>query len=450
MASLEQIETKATRSSAESSRPDFVERVITAASSIKAKFSIHASGPARIFNPTNVRLRVHTSGSDGLQHPGTDMAYLWRSRDNRKGRTSIAVPRDDGQEPSKRPRFTASRSQVAKGILRMFIVFPYYDMAYLVGVSFAVGSAIFVANGIICLLPIEYPDLKFGREARHLSGGLTCFIGALAYQFGALVAYLEAVNDGSFHGSAMKKFLQGHEDEEKQLVKAKLFAFFDHLSPSRGRDRRAMFGPESGLPTPSTTVPIARRGALDLGSENAGSHEHERFRWWPTWRAFKKHYLFEIGWLACSIQFVSATLYMVVGIVDLPGIMNTLEPWQENLAYWIPDIVASVGFIVASLLFTLETQDKWYKPQPRILGWWVGSFALLGSVGFEVCAALGPATYGDEEIEWQSSIATTWASAAFLIASLLQWYEAVNKTTVEELQDEPSDMTAFPAQTVHV
>ncbi|KAF2162319.1 hypothetical protein M409DRAFT_27323 [Zasmidium cellare ATCC 36951] len=421
MTSLDKIETKATRSSAESTRSDFVERVITAASSIKTKFSSHASGPAAIFNPTNVRLRVHTSGSDGIQHPATDMAYLWRSRDNRKGRTSIAVPRDDGRDPLKRPRFTASRGQVAKGILRMFTVFPYYDMAYLVGVLFAIGSAIFVANGIICLLPIAYPDLKFGHEARHLSGGLTCFLGALAYQFGALVAYLEAVNDGSFHGSAMKKFLQGHEDEEKQLVKAKLYAFFDHLTPIRGRERRAMFGSESGLPTPFTTASISRRGAMDLGSEDTGSHEYSRFRWWPTWKSLKKHCIFEIGWLACSVQLVSATLYMVVGIVDLPGIMNTLEPWQENLAYWIPDMVASAGFIFASLLFTLEIQDKWFKPQPRILGWWVGSFALLGSIGFEICAAFGPATYGNEDIEWQSSIATTWASAAFLIASMLQW-----------------------------
>lgn len=427
MAALDKTGTKATGSSVESARPEFLEKVITAASSIKTKFSIHASGPARVFNPTNVQLRVHTGGSSGIEGPA-DMAYLWRSRDNRKGRTSIAFPRDDERQPSKRPRFTASRGQVVKGTLRMFIIFPYYDMAYLVGMSFAIGSAIFVANGIICLLPLAYPHLSFGREARLLSNGLTCFIGALAYQFGALVAYLEAVNDGSFHGSAMKRLLQGNEDNEKQLMKVKLFDLFGHLTRNRGEDRVDMFGPESGWPTQSRKASIVRRGALDLGSESARSHESSCFRWWPTWTSLKKHYVFEIGFLACLVQLISSTLYIIVGIVDLPGISNTLKPWQENLAYWIPNVVASAGFIFASLLFTLETQDRWYKPQPRVLGWWIGFFALVGSIGFEICAAFGPATYGSENIEWQSSVATTWASAVFLVASILQWYETLIET----------------------
>lgn len=421
MAFLDKTETKATGSSAESARPEFLEKVVTAASSIRTRFSIHASGPARVFNPTNVRLRAHTGGSNGIEGP-SDMAYLWRSRDNRKGRMSIAVPRDDERHPSKRPRFTASRGQVVKGTLRMFIIFPYYDMAYLVGISFAIGSAIFVANGIVCLLPLAYPHLSFGHDARLLSNGLTCFIGALAYQFGALVAYLEAVNDGSFHGSAMKRFLQGNEDNEKQLMKVKLFDLIGHLTRNRGKDRVDMFRPGSGWPTKSRKASIVRRGALDLGSDRARSHEPSRFRWWPTWTSLKKHYVFEIGFLACSIQLISSTLYIVVGIVDLPGISNTLKPWQENLAYWIPDMIASAGFILASLLFTLETQDRWYKPQPRILGWWVGFFALVGSIGFEISAALGPATYDSVVIEWQSSVATTWASVVFLIASMLQWY----------------------------
>lgn len=45
------------------------------------------------------------------------------------------------------------------------------------------------------------------------------------------MAYLEAVNDGSFAGSAMKRLLEGHEEDQKKLLDEKLHAFFGHLVP---------------------------------------------------------------------------------------------------------------------------------------------------------------------------------------------------------------------------
>lgn len=419
MTALHGTDSKATKSS---TQPEFLERIIPAASGIRPKFSVHASGPGAIFNPTNVRLRMKSTGSDGLPDPAPDMAFLWRSRDQRKGRTSIAVPRDAIQESSRTPRFTASFRQVRKGILRMVTVFPYLDMAYLVGLSFTIGSAIFVANGLICLLPLVYPTLKFEGEPKNVSSGLTSFTGALAFQIGASLAYLEAVNGGSFHGSFMRRFLLGgKQDEEKQLMKLKLQDFFHHVIHPRGRGDNVL-APVTGWPTAPTIAPVPRRGALDLGAGGENTRDYSRFRWWPTWESLSKHYIYEVGWAACTVQLIASTLYMVVGTVDLPGILNTLEPWQENFAYWVPNIVASAGFTVASALFALETQDKWYKPQPRILGWWIGFFAFLGSIGFELCASFGPASYKSQNAELQSLISTTWDSACFLVASVLQWY----------------------------
>lgn len=45
--------------------------------------------------------------------------------------------------------------------------------------------------------------------------------GAIFYQIGAVVAYLEAVNDGSFHGSAMRKLMDGHDEEQKKMMDEK-------------------------------------------------------------------------------------------------------------------------------------------------------------------------------------------------------------------------------------
>lgn len=45
-----------------------------------------------------------------------------------------------------------------------------------------------------------------------------------------------------------------------------------------------------------------------------------------------------------------------------------------------------------------------------------------------MCGALGPA-YGNSSAVYQSALSSFWGSAAFLISSLIQWYEAINKVS---------------------
>jgi hypothetical protein len=37
----------------------------------------------------------------------------------------------------------------------------------------------------------------------------------------------------------------------------------------------------------------------------------------------------------------------------------------------------------------IEVQEKWYIPAPRILGWHIGLWNLIGAIGFTLCGALG-------------------------------------------------------------
>jgi len=46
-------------------------------------------------------------------------------------------------------------------------------------------------------------------------------------------------------------------------------------------------------------------------------------------------------------------------------------------------------FIVSSAFYILETQKNWYTPAPQILGWWIGVFNMLGSVGWTLSASFG-------------------------------------------------------------
>lgn len=44
-----------------------------------------------------------------------------------------------------------------------------------------------------------------------------------------------------------------------------------------------------------------------------------------------------------------------------------------------------------------------------------------------LCGSLGPASYSSTGAYYQSSLSSMWGSAAYLLSSLFQWYEAVNK-----------------------
>ncbi|KAJ7255355.1 hypothetical protein C8J57DRAFT_1075803, partial [Mycena rebaudengoi] len=94
--------------------------------------------------------------------------------------------------------------------------------------------------------------------------------------------------------------------------------------------------------------------------------------------------------------------------------------------YWTPQVIGGTGFIIASSIMMVETQKKWYLPAPTSLGWHVGFWNLVGGVGFMLCGALGYALESSTKIAYQSSCSTFWGGWAFLIGSVIQWYESVN------------------------
>ena len=78
-------------------------------------------------------------------------------------------------------------------------------------------------------------------------------------------------------------------------------------------------------------------------------------------------------------------------------------------------------------MFLLETQPAWWHIRPfRSLGWWVGFWNLVGAIGFTLCGALG-IPQSDSGAVYQSSLATFWGSWAFLIGSVAQWVETLNR-----------------------
>ena len=115
--------------------------------------------------------------------------------------------------------------------------------------------------------------------------------------------------------------------------------------------------------------------------------------------------------------------------MSLPQIYDNLDQKTMRGTYWLAYLVGAFHFVTSSVLYMLETQRKWWQPNPRSLGWWIGFWNLVGSVGWTLSASFG----GYCERDWcpmQGHLSLTWASVAFLTGSLLLWYEALEKYPV--------------------
>ncbi|KAF4156932.1 hypothetical protein CNMCM6069_006228 [Aspergillus lentulus] len=379
--------------------------------------SPHISGPLAFFNPTRAHFPLSTHPSlDRETVPKPRIERLWRSRDNRKGRHALTIhQRPPGVAGKNYPRKTMHRIAIIKGILRMFTAFPYWDISFWVAFVFTVGSVIWVINAFFVWLPLEDPSTEFANEVLT-GGGVTAFIGATVFEIGSVLLVLEAVNEnqtGCF-GWAVETASKEAEDEVEQAVvriKSDMDSCLHHHA-----NRHSFLTPSEARQDSHRQTAIARKRS---------------FEWLPTLTELRTHYLHEIGFWASFVQLVGATIFWIAGFTGLPGIMNHMSQAVTNGVFWVPQIVGGSCFILSGFLFAIETQPKWYIPAIHILGWHVGFWNFIGGIGFTLCGALGPAT-ANSGVEYQSTLATFWGSWAFLLGSVIQWYESLDKHPVEE------------------
>lgn len=69
---------------------------------------------------------------------------------------------------------------------------------------------------------------------------------------------------------------------------------------------------------------------------------------------------------------IGATIFYISGFTALPGINNKLSSAALDGAYWFPQILGAIFFVISGLLFMIETQKRWWLPAPRVLGWHIG------------------------------------------------------------------------------
>ncbi|PTB42370.1 uncharacterized protein TrAFT101_008537 [Trichoderma asperellum] len=416
----------------------------------------HAEGPCGFLNPTRAHFdhsklcagsasneiaTPQESGDDAEARrkppkqdvdsnvPARNVRFLWRSRDNRKGRHPLLVqPPLAGEEaPFVTPRRTSHPKEILKTVIKTFTHYPIWDISWLVAFIFTWGSVVWVINAFFVWLPVVAPSTEFDGEITD-GGGITAFIGAIIFfEFGSILLIFEAINannSGCF-GWAVEQLVDSESNGSPKLrvVAARRHCHHHH------QNRRNFVGKAS-----SATLAEARPDSDSVDGKR-------QWQWFPSWHDLRTHYLHELGFLAGCAQLFGATVFGVSGFTALPGINNHLTPqWRLNAAYWIPQVVGGSGFIVSSSLYMLETQQKWWRPAPHLLGWHIAFWNLVGAFGFTLSGALGMA-YNNSGAQFEAGLATFWGSWAFLIGSYLQLYESLNKHPVEEV----SSMEDFAA-----
>ncbi|KAI9767605.1 MAG: hypothetical protein M1839_004462 [Geoglossum umbratile] len=405
------------------------------------KLQLRVSGPFRALNPTRANIehapeddRIGSASQRDAAGEDKQVAvryeYQWRSRDSRKGRHSLLLHRPPTKEALHLgPPPTSSPRQVLRGLQRMFTSCPYWDVSYLVATLFTFGSVIWVLNGFFAYLPLAQPSSEFPGEL-SVAAGATAFLGATVFEVGSVLLLLEAVNErreGCF-GWAVERVLVGGEEgigeAEREVLRPDLEGCRHRHRRRHGRRRRFWKRVTGRSPKPPTETPEVEDKPLS-------------WTWFPSWHDLQTHYLHEIGFLASFIQFLSATIFWIAGFTSLPNVLSQAKPGLVDGVFWAPQVIGGTGFIISGILFTLETQRKWWIPAPGVLGWHVGFWNLIGGIGFtkspppQLCGALGFASSNNSRIAYQANLATFWGSWAFLVGSAIQWYESLNKYPVE-------------------
>ncbi|KAI3322761.1 hypothetical protein HD806DRAFT_499265 [Xylariaceae sp. AK1471] len=374
--------------------------------------------PVVFLNPTSRRIPKSSpaaivdtkpvgDGADDAKRKSTAVAaspaavyHLYRTRDNRKGRHAVVVtPQSAAKQGVSHPHATNTFKETLRGIWKMLVRYPVFDVSYDVAVLFTLGSVVWVINGFFVWLPTQYPFTEFDGEV-DTAGGITAFIGATIFEIGSVLLMFEAINENRTEcfGWALEEAMEG-------------------------RDLLLQPDPEGCNHHHAVQHSPFTKEQSEKGKKN------RHWEWWVTWPELKTHYLREIGFLACLSQFIGATIFWIAGFTSLPSIYDGLTTPVTNGVYWLPQVVGGTGFIVSSWLFMLETQTTWYTPAPKVLGWHIGLWNLIGAFGFTICGALGFASR-NEAASYASILSTFIGSLAFLIGSLIQWFESLNKYPV--------------------
>ncbi|KAI9815332.1 MAG: hypothetical protein M1827_002812 [Pycnora praestabilis] len=361
------------------------------------------TGPVTFLNPTRAHFdgvtnhcsrRYEKQGtSEGSAFPNDAVSknerladyseFKWTSRNNRKGRHALVVDPAQDAEHAKYivPKSTHTLREAMRGIWRMCVKYPIWDVSYLVAIIFTWGSVVWVINAFFVWLPLQIPSSEFKDEISS-GGGISAFIGATIFELGSVLLMFEAFNEnrsGCF-GWALEQAFEG--DAEKgglMRLRPDIDGCVHHHTNKKNLVGKGRV--PSNYPKASSDSNSSAEAALPPNPK-VNAEEGRAWVWFPSWYELKTHYFHEIGFIASFSQFCGATVFWMSGFTALPGIYDTSNVALGQGIYWSPQVVGGCGFIISGFLYMVETQPKWYIPAPKVLGWHIAAWNFIGGIGF--------------------------------------------------------------------
>ena len=90
-----------------------------------------------------------------------------------------------------------------------------------------------------------------------------------------------------------------------------------------------------------------------------------------------------IDWWSTVVQFVGTLLF---NVNTFEAMHTNLLTTQINHLVWVPDMIGSACFLIASSLAWFEVVHSIWSWKPQSISWWVVALNMIGSVAFGVSA----------------------------------------------------------------
>lgn len=202
----------------------------------------------------------------------------------------------------------------------MLTYYPVWDISWLVAVTFTLGSIVWVLNGFFNFLPFV-SKTEFKGQVLY-GGGITAFIGATIFVIGSAFLMLEAVNENrtACFGWAVEHLGENEENEAGAVTR---------VTPATDQcsHHHQNTGNLVGKP------PLVSRLKNPTQPDSTPEGEHS-WVWWPSSNELRTHYFHDLGFMACLIQSLAATVFVSTSKQYMPSQSNqcTVDQWLHRPA----------------------------------------------------------------------------------------------------------------------
>lgn len=252
----------------------------------------------------------------------------------------------------------------------MASVYPYRDANWIIAILFVIGSISFTINGFFGLLPLVAPLTAFPTEAT-LAAPVTNAIGATLFVTAGILTMPAIWNTANgtiepVSPSSSSKF-EADEEQTKAYQPAML------SSPS--------------------------------------------WVWLPSWSILKdalKTTPFQSG----LMQLVAGSILTTSVVFGFPGVLAPDDLLGLSTFVFTPLLIGGGIFTISNIMLLLFVQERWYKPRFGIAAWQASLWNVIASILFAITGVL---FLGGDTLA--GSVASFIGSWAFLIGSVIQWYD---------------------------